>query len=193
MLTNICLIAAFAAGTTAAAAAACPGLPKDVSDYSSTFVQPSPPLVVPEFATHFVQHKWFIQKCVSCNPNPSVAAQIPLTRPSDKSTNHITTGYIRNTPSKKLVTVDQTTEQGVSTSVFDFSNTTAQGLVDNTLTSIVNGDFAKPDVWRGYVNPIFPLFTDSFLVDSKAVFNGLVSRPLQTGKVASVSALKLIL
>lgn len=62
MLNNIYILAAVA--ITVSAAPACPGLPKDISDYSSTFVQPNPPLVVPDFATHFVQHKWFIQKCV---------------------------------------------------------------------------------------------------------------------------------
>lgn len=90
-----------------------------------------------------------------------------------------------NNPSKNHVRVDETFEDGLASSLFDFSNVTKDGLVDNTLTSVFK-DFAHPDVWRGYVNTNYPLIAADFLAKNGAVFAGLVDRQFLEGKVASV-------
>jgi hypothetical protein len=90
-----------------------------------------------------------------------------------------------NSPSKSLVRVDETFEQGLASSTFDFKNVTQDGLVDNTLTSVFK-DFTHPSVWRGYVNTNYPLISADFLVKGNAVFEGLVERMFLDDKVASV-------
>ncbi|OAQ72894.1 hypothetical protein VFPPC_12883 [Pochonia chlamydosporia 170] len=147
-----------------AAATTCPPFPPSVIEYSSQFRQPKPPMVKPEFQTHFVQHKW--------NQNLS----------------HIQIGYMYNSPSRKLVRVDETFEDGLASSTFDFANITNDGLVDNKLTSVFK-DFGHPDVFRGYVNTNYPLIAADFLVKGNAVFAGLVERQLLSGQVASWSIL----
>lgn len=172
--------------TSAAAVAAttCPPFPPSLITYSSQFQQPKPPLVKPEFQTHFVQHKWYI---TSTNPHPRFTLT-PSTR--NQNLSHIITGYMYNNPSKNHVRVDETFEDGLASSLFDFSNVTKDGLVDNTLTSVFK-DFAHPDVWRGYVNTNYPLIAADFLAKNGAVFAGLVDRQFLEGKVASVRCVAL--
>jgi hypothetical protein len=99
---------------------------------------------------------------------------------------HVTSGYIYFSPSRNLVRADEAYDGGLASSVFDYSNTTKDGLVLNTLTSYeVNG--TKPTVWTGYVNSNYPLFTEDLLIRSGAVFGGLVKRDLLEKHVASVS------
>ncbi|KID98644.1 hypothetical protein MAJ_05300, partial [Metarhizium majus ARSEF 297] len=156
-ISNIALLV-----SVTAAAANCPSFPSSLVEYSSEFKQPTPPAVKPEFQTHFVQHKW--------NQNLS----------------HIQTGYMYNSPAKNLVRVDETFEDGLATSVFNFANVTEDRRVDNTLTSVFK-DFAHPQVWRGYVNTNYPLIGADFLAKAGAVFSGLVERDFIAGRVASWS------
>ncbi|POR31896.1 Uncharacterized protein TPAR_07907 [Tolypocladium paradoxum] len=150
-------------GASLAAAAAttpaCPPFPSSMVEFSAAFAQPLPPLLEPEFNTSFVQHK-------------------------DQNLSHVTTGFVSNSPSKRLVCAGQAVDGHVSTSTFDYANVTKEGLVDNTLTTY-GGNSATPDVWRGYVNSNFPLFAADMLVASEAVFGGLVQRPFVRGLVAS--------
>lgn len=75
----------------------------------------------------------------------------------------------------------------MASSFFDYSNVTKSGLVDNTLTTY-DHKATKPTVWRGYVNSNFPIFDKKILVDSGAVFEGLVNRNFNPSPVAAVSA-----
>jgi hypothetical protein len=99
---------------------------------------------------------------------------------------HITSGYIYFSPSQNLVRADEAYDGGLASSVFDYSNTTKDGLVLNTLTSY-EGNSTKPTVWTGYVNSNYPLFTENLLIQGGAVFGGLVKRDLLDKYVASVS------
>jgi hypothetical protein len=90
-----------------------------------------------------------------------------------------------NSPGSKLVRVDETFKGALASSVFDFSNVTNDGLVDNKLTTFTT-DLAHPDVYRGYVNSNYPLISPDFLVAGAAVFSGLVERQFLPEKVASV-------
>ena len=69
--------------------------------------------------------------------------------------------------------------------MFNYANTTSEGLVDNTLTTF-DGASGEHSLWRGYVNSNFPLFVEDFLVQAGGVFSGLVQRDLTKGAVASV-------
>jgi hypothetical protein len=110
----------------------------------------------------------------------------------DENLSHITSGYIYNSPAQSLVRVDQAHDGGFGSSVFNYANISSEGLVDNTLTTFHSGSL-KPDVWRGYVQPGFPLFAGDILVQAGAAFSGLVRRDLTEGLVASVSVAVLML
>lgn len=109
---------------------------------------------------------------------------------------HITSGYINNSPSKRLVRVNEAFEgvggaDGVlngtsASSVFNYANVTKEGLVDNTLITY-GSDPTKPAIWRGYVNSNFPIIERDILVEGSAVFGGLVHRQLVQGYAAAVS------
>ncbi|KAJ6442272.1 GTP binding protein and negative regulator of the Ran/Tc4 GTPase cycle, Gtr1p [Purpureocillium lavendulum] len=131
--------------------------------FSSGFKQPAPPLIKPDFSADFVQHKW------------------------DETLSHIMTGYIRNSPAKNTVRVHEVFDDALASSLFDYSNATADGLVDNTLTTY-RDNATQPDVWRGYVNSNYPLFAADMLRKTGAVFGGLVERRFTDGRVAAVSA-----
>ncbi len=98
---------------------------------------------------------------------------------------HISSGYIYNSPSQKMVRATEAYEGAVAISDFNYANVSKDGLVDNTLTSVAS-NFSNPEVWRGYVNSNYPLFSESFLIDASAVFSGLVRRDYNPDLVASV-------
>ncbi|KAF3398179.1 hypothetical protein F1880_006494 [Penicillium rolfsii] len=141
-------------------ASLCNDFPASMLEFTSSFQQPEPPLVKNEFKTSFIQHKW--------NNNVS----------------HITSGYIYFSPSRNLVRADEAYDGGLASSLFDYSKTTKDGLVLNTLTSY-EGNTTQPTVWTGYVNSNYPLFTEDLLVQGGAVFGGLVKRNLVDKHVAS--------
>ncbi|KAL3462666.1 O-methyltransferase-domain-containing protein [Aspergillus heterothallicus] len=90
----------------------------------------------------------------------------------------------QNHRSHGLVRVDETYKGDLETSIFDYTNTTAEGLVDNTLTSF--GAYPEqPIVWRDYVQSNYPLFTEDFLIANEAVFGGLVTQAHVQGLAAS--------
>lgn len=105
----------------------------------------------------------------------------------DQDLSHITAGYLYNSPSQKKVRADEAYQLNLASSLFDFANTTSDGLVSNTLSTWSPSVATERQTFSGYVNPIFPLFESNTLVTSAAVFSGLVERPMH-GKVAAVSA-----
>ncbi|CAI7606920.1 hypothetical protein N7533_003519 [Penicillium manginii] len=156
----LCLTyALFAACILEVEASNCSPFPSSVIEFSSGFKQPDPPLIKAEYGTSFIQHKW--------NQNMS----------------HITTGFIENSPSQLIVRVDEAFNGTLASSVFNYANSTKEGLVDNTLTSY--DKLGKSTVWREFVNSNFPLFPESLLIENDAVFGGLVDRQLNDGPVAT--------
>ena len=99
---------------------------------------------------------------------------------------HITTGYIKNSPSQRFVRADEATNGTLATSFFNYANVSKEGLVDNTLTTY-DPNSSKPNVWRGYVNSNFPVFGEDILIKAGAVFVGLVHRSFIEDHVAAVS------
>lgn len=75
----------------------------------------------------------------------------------------------------------------LASSAFDYSNVTAEGQVNNVLTTY-EANSTTPSVWTGYVISNFPIFEKDILVTSSAVFSGLVKRPFFDEEVASVGA-----
>ncbi|KAG9254269.1 uncharacterized protein F5Z01DRAFT_681361 [Emericellopsis atlantica] len=159
-LNNIVHTALLLAGTVAAGG--CKTFPASMDEYSAGFKQPEPPLVKSEFTTSFVQHKW--------NENVS----------------HIAAGFITNSASKGVVHVDLAFDGSLASSVFNYANVTDEGLVDNTVTTLLPNSTTL-DVWQDYVNPNFPIFPEDILVQSDAVFSGLVDKKFLTYPVAAWS------
>ncbi|KAL2819215.1 hypothetical protein BJX63DRAFT_428861 [Aspergillus granulosus] len=154
------MLATLGASAKPGSTKSCHQFPSSMIEYSGDFHQPQPPLVKTEFQTSFIQHKW--------NVNVS----------------HIQVGYIYFSPSQGLVRVDEAYNGDLATSIFNYANTTDEGLVDNTLTSF--GSYPKqPTVWRGYVQSNYPLLTENVLIKGDAVFGGLVRRDHVEGLVAS--------
>ncbi|CAI7585547.1 unnamed protein product [Penicillium bialowiezense] len=154
------LLVTIAAGVLPVTASGCRPFPSSMIEFSSGFVQPSPPVIQAEFQTSFIQHKW--------NQNLS----------------HITTGYISNSPSQNSVRVDEAYDGSLASSFFNYANATKEGLVDNTLTTFDHKS-SKPTVWRGFVNSNFPLFPKDILVTNEATFGGLIRRQFSDGLVAA--------
>jgi hypothetical protein len=110
-----------------------------------------------------------------------------MLRSRDENLSNIAAGHIVNSPSQSVVRVSITSKNGLESSVFNYANVTKGGLVDNTLTTYAVNSSAAPTVWRDYVNSNFPIFANSILVDSGAVYTGLVTRKVVEGPVAAVS------
>ncbi|CAG7926613.1 unnamed protein product [Penicillium olsonii] len=149
-----------AAGMLPVRAASCPPFPSSMIEFSSGFEQPEAPLINAEFQTSFIQHKW--------NQNLS----------------HITNGFIVNSPAQNLVRVDEAYDGTLASSLFNYANSTKEGLVENTLTTFSHKS-NKPTVWKGFVNSNFPLFPEDILVQNGAVFGGLVRRQFNDHFVAA--------
>ncbi|RAL17419.1 uncharacterized protein BO97DRAFT_380818 [Aspergillus homomorphus CBS 101889] len=149
-----------AAGTLPVRASSCRPFPSSMNEFSAGFQQPDPPIIKAEYQASFIQHKW--------NQNLS----------------HITNGYIYNSPSQNYVRADEAFEGSLASSFFNYTNSTNDGLVDNTLTTY-NHNSTKPTIWQGFVNSNFPLFPEDILVTNNAVFGGLVRRQFNEGLVAT--------
>lgn len=89
-----------------------------------------------------------------------------------------------NAPSQQIVRVDEAFNGNLATSVFNYANVTVEGLVDNTMTTF--NAHGPASVFRDYVNSNFPLIPEDLLVQSGAVFTGLVKREFVEDWVASV-------
>ncbi|KAK5726449.1 hypothetical protein LTS12_027439 [Elasticomyces elasticus] len=136
----------------------------ELVEFSSHFQEPEPPLIKTEFRTAFLQHKW-----------------------DDQGRSNIVIRVWYSSPSQRLVVINEAFNGAFGSSTFDYSNTTSDGLVDNTLI-LFSPNGAMLPVYRDYVNSNFPLFEDDMLVKGGTVFSGLVER-LLVGQVASWSIL----
>ncbi|KAB8202989.1 hypothetical protein BDV34DRAFT_200142 [Aspergillus parasiticus] len=154
------LAVSLAAGVLPVRASSCRPFPSSVIEFSYGFKQPDPPIIKAEFETSFIQHKW------------------------NQNLTHITSGFIYNSPSQNIVRADEAFEGSLASSFFNYANTTKEGLVENTLTTFSHKS-NKTTIWKGFVNPGFPLFPEDILVQYGAVFGGLVRRRFNEDLVAA--------
>ena len=84
------------------------------------------------------------------------------------------------------VRADQAYNSVLGSSLFDYTNMTAEGLVWNALWEVRPNVKAEPKIWTGYVLPAFPLWKNNTLAEMGAVFMGVIEDPdMET--VATVS------
>ncbi|KAL9608353.1 MAG: hypothetical protein Q9167_006809 [Letrouitia subvulpina] len=132
----------------------------NIRPFSSSFHQPTPPLLKGAFKANFNQHKW------------------------DENLSHITSGFIYNSPKNNKVRVDQAFDSSLGSSLFDFANVTDDGLVLNKYFLVSPSIASKPNCTEYSTNPGFPLIAPDFLTSNKAVFVGEVDDELN-GRVTS--------
>lgn len=170
------LVATLAATTVAASS--CHPFPSSMVEFSVNFKEPKPPRVKPEFGTNFVQHKWYDSANLRFVGPHSLSNR-------NQNLSHITTGYITNSPSQGVVRAVEAFDGNMASSLFNYKNVTQDGLVDNTMITY-HPNSTEPEVWRGYVNSGFPLFSEDILIQGGAVFVGLVQRQFVDRRVAAV-------
>ncbi|KAF4636752.1 hypothetical protein G7Y89_g1332 [Cudoniella acicularis] len=127
-----------------------PSFPASYELFSSAFKQPDPPLVKAEFKCNWQQHAW------------------------SSSFSRISSGYLYHSPTHSKVRVDATYDSSIVSSLFDYTNTSRDNLVWNTLYTIEPSVSATPKIWTGFVKPAWALFKEDILVKSNAVFAGVV-------------------
>ncbi|KAI9677498.1 MAG: hypothetical protein M1817_006452 [Caeruleum heppii] len=128
--------------------------------FSSSFKQPLPPALAAEFTASWVQHKW------------------------DENLSNIAAGHLYNSPSQRLVRVDETFTEHLGSSLFDYNNVSAEtGLVDNRQWTVSPSVGSEPACFRGFVNPAFPLFERDLLRVGNAVFGGVRRDEFTAGEV----------
>ncbi|KAI6774858.1 hypothetical protein HG530_001616 [Fusarium avenaceum] len=123
------------------------------TEFSAGFRQPNPPEIQAEFSTSFAQHKW----------NQDVST--------------ISTGYLQSSPSRDSIRADQIIDGTVTSSVFNYKNTTHNDMVDHTMIMFDTGERC-PNTWRGYDRLSFPVFSKKMLIDGGAVLTGTVKTNL---------------
>lgn len=138
-------------------------VPPSIAIFSSNFSEPNPPLVQTELRSHFLQHKY------------------------DANVSHITGGYWYNSAATGKVRLDEAYEGGFGSSLFDFTNTSSDGGVENKQWLIEPSVGSTPQCGiTSEVAPAFPLLTATILQDVDAVWGGVVNDDW-LGEVYSVS------
>ena len=97
---------------------------------------------------------------------------------------HIASGFLYTSPSQLKVRVDEAWDSNFGSSLFDYTNVTAEG-VENVQWILSPAITSPANCFRGAVNPGFPLLADDFLVTNDAVFAGVVN-DAYVGKVVAV-------
>jgi len=133
--------------------------PSSYTVFSSEFQEPLPPLIHAEFKANWNQHKWA------------------------HNISHIASGYLYTSPSQLKVRVDEAYDSGFGSSLFDYTNVTAEG-VENIQWILSPAITSPADCVRGAVSPAFPLLADDFLVTNNAIFAGVVD-DAYVGKVVA--------
>lgn len=100
---------------------------------------------------------------------------------------HIASGYWYNSATLGKVRVDESYDGAFASSLFDYTDVTADGLVLNKLWSVGPSAGSRPSCFVEHIaDPGFPLVTVGFLKDNQAVFGGIVNDPV-VGYAQSVS------
>lgn len=99
---------------------------------------------------------------------------------------HIVSGYWYNSAANLAVRIDETYQGAYGSSLFDYSDMTADGLVKNYQTTIGPSVGSNASCFNDYVAlPGFPLITPEFLQNANATFGGVVDDDLM-GTVQTV-------
>ena len=106
-------------------------------------------------------------------------------KPRDENVSHIASGYIYNSPSNAKVRADLAATAELGSSLFDYTNVTDAGVA-NTLWTLGPAVTSRPQIFRGYVQPGFPLLMPDLLVTNGAVFAG-ARTDLYVNNVSAVS------
>lgn len=105
----------------------------------------------------------------------------------DINVSHIASGYWYNSATLGKVRVDESYDGAFASSLFDYTDVTADGLVLNKLWSVGPSVGSRPSCFVEHIpDPGFPLVTVGFLKDNQAVFGGIVNDPV-VGYAQSVS------
>ena len=108
----------------------------------------------------------------------------------DNNVSHISSGYWYNSAAQGKVRVDETFEGSLASSLFDYTNITAEGRILNKLWEIHPSVGSTPTCFVEHLqNPAFPLVTVDLLKVNQAIFGGVVNDPL-VGYTQSVSHFK---
>jgi len=116
--------------------------------YSSSFVTPKPPNITTEFRANWQQHKYDV------NIN-----------------DHIVSGFLYLSPSQGKIRLDAAGNGRFESSLFDFTNTTSEGLVSNVILSYAGGVTSSTCSYY-YVSPFIIPFPANILQTTGAVYTG---------------------
>jgi hypothetical protein len=124
-------------------------------------------------------------------PSRLLPTSSPYLTPVRRNVNvsHIAAGFLYNSPTAGKVRVDESYDTSIASSIFDYTNTSANGLVSNILYTFTPSIAFPPSVFSDYINPGFPIFTQDILQANGAIFTGLTHRA-KNGRAASVSCLR---
>ena len=113
-----------------------------------------------------------------------------LTQSRNDNLSHITAGFIYSSPTQKKIRADQAYDGVLGSSLFDFGNTTQDGVA-NTLWELKPAINSPPEIWQGFVQPTFPILSPDFLIQLDAVFAGHIVDPFipYAGNLTKVSGL----
>ncbi|KAI9791620.1 MAG: hypothetical protein M1816_003706 [Peltula sp. TS41687] len=125
-----------------------PNLSSSTTPFSSTFQQPSPPVINAAFRANYIQHKW------------------------DFELSHVVSGFFYYSPANQAVRVDAAYDKTLQSGFFNYKNTTSDGLVENIDYSWTPSVTSQPQCATYMVNSDFPLFPPDLLVNSGAVYAG---------------------
>jgi hypothetical protein len=105
--------------------------------------------------------------------SPLTSSHLALTELSHRNANisHIASGYLYASPSLGLVRVDEAYDGALGSSLFNFTDVKDEGVL-NVLWTLSPAITSKPEVFRGYVQPAFPLLTADVLGEGSAVYAG---------------------
>ena len=99
---------------------------------------------------------------------------------------HIASGFLYNSPSQNKVRADAAADGQLLSSLFDYDNVTNEGVA-NRVWTLSPAITSAPQIWSGFVEPGFPLISPNLLVDSAAVFQGVVNDEELGREVTAVS------
>ncbi|KAK5087831.1 hypothetical protein LTR05_002046 [Lithohypha guttulata] len=122
--------------------------------FTPIFQQPDIPTIATELCGFFLQHKWDIEL------------------------SHLTSGYWYNSALQGQVRVDETYHNAYGSSLFDYTNISTTGAINNRMFTVNPSAGSPPVYFEAYIDsPGFPLITSNFLQSANATFGGIVNKP----------------
>ncbi|KAG5656081.1 hypothetical protein KAF25_001651 [Fusarium avenaceum] len=100
-----------------------------------------------------------------------------LIRNRNQDVSSISTGYLQSSPPQGFIRADQVIDGTITSSVFNYKNTTHNDTVDHTMIMFDTGEKCT-NTWRGYDRLSFPVCSKKMLIDGGAVLTGAVKTNL---------------